>query len=92
MSLVNNRTFERSMGHWISRQDARFHLHTSEGQHYPLNQQVRSCLDLVLTNLTVVLVVGRPGNDARQLVSPLGCRGDAQRPALASGIGNGLRS
>ena len=41
MSLINNRTFERSMGHQISRQDARFHLHTSDGQHYLSNQQVR---------------------------------------------------
>ena len=43
MSLINNRVFERSMGHRISRGDARFHLHTSDGQHYPSNQQVRSC-------------------------------------------------
>ena len=47
MSLVNNRVFERSMGHQISREDARFHMHTSDGQHYPSNQQVRSCTDLV---------------------------------------------
>ena len=47
MSLVNNRVFERSMGHRISCEDAHFHLHTSDGQHYPLNQQVRSCTDLV---------------------------------------------
>ena len=46
MSLVNNRVFERSMGHRISREDARFHMHTSDGQHYPSNQQVRSCTDL----------------------------------------------
>ena len=46
MSLVNNRVFERSMGHCISREDARFHMHTSDGQHYPSNQQVRSCTDL----------------------------------------------
>ena len=46
MSLVNNRVFERSMGHQISRVDARFHLHTSDGQHYPSNQQVKSCTDL----------------------------------------------
>ena len=46
MSLINNRIFERSMGHRISRGDARFHLHTSDGQYYPLNQQVKSCTDL----------------------------------------------
>ena len=46
MSVVNNRVFERSMGHRISREDARFHMHTSDGQHYPSNQQVRSCTDL----------------------------------------------
>ena len=46
MSLVNNRVFERSMGHRISCEDARFHMHTSDGQHYPSNQQVRSCTDL----------------------------------------------
>ena len=46
MSLVNNRVFERSMGHRISREDARFHMHTSDGQHYPSNQQVKSCTDL----------------------------------------------
>ena len=46
MSLVNNRVFERSMGHRISREDAHFHLHTSDGQHYLSNQQVRSCTDL----------------------------------------------
>ena len=46
MSLVNSRVFERSMGHRISREDARFHMHTSDGQHYPSNQQVRSCADL----------------------------------------------
>ena len=46
MSLVNNRVFERSMGHRISHEDARFHMHTSDGQHYPSNQQVRSCTDL----------------------------------------------
>ena len=46
MSLVNSRVFERSMGHQISREDARFHMHTSDGQHYPSNQQVKSCTDL----------------------------------------------
>ena len=46
MSLVNNRVFERSMGHRISHEDARFHLHTSDGQHYLLNQQASSCTDL----------------------------------------------
>ena len=46
MSLVNNYVFERSMGHQISREDARFHMHTSDGQHYLSNQQVRSCTDL----------------------------------------------
>ena len=46
MSLVNNHVFERSMGHRISREDARFHMHTSDGQHYPSNQQVSSCTDL----------------------------------------------
>ena len=46
MSLVNSHVFERSMGHRISREDARFHMHTSDGQYYPLNQQVRSCTDL----------------------------------------------
>ena len=46
MSLINNRVFECSMGHRISREDARFHLHTSDGQHYPSNQQVKSCTDL----------------------------------------------
>ena len=46
MSLVNNRVFERSMGHRISREDACFHMHTSDGQHYPSNQQVRFCTDL----------------------------------------------
>ena len=46
MSLINNRTFKRSMGHQISCEDARFHLHTSDRQHYPSNQQVRSCTDL----------------------------------------------
>ena len=39
MSLVNSRTFEHSMGHWISCEDARFHMHTSDRQHYLLNQQ-----------------------------------------------------
>ena len=47
MSLVNSCVFERSMGHQISREDARFHMHTSDGQHYLSNQQVRSCTDLV---------------------------------------------
>ena len=65
MPLVNSHVFEHSMGHQISREDAHFHMHTSDGQHYPLNQQVRSCTDLVLTNLTIVLVVGRPCDDAR---------------------------
>ena len=46
MSLINNHTFERSMGHQISREDAWFHLHTSDGGHYLSNQQVRSCPDL----------------------------------------------
>ena len=46
MSLINNCTFERSMGHQISQEDTRFHMHTSDGQHYPSNQQVRSCSDL----------------------------------------------
>ena len=46
MSLVNNCVFERSMGHRISREDACFHMTTSDGQHYPSNQQVRSCTDL----------------------------------------------
>ena len=46
MSLINSRVFERSMGHRISREDARFHMHTSDGQHYPSNQQVKSCTDL----------------------------------------------
>ena len=46
MSLVNNRVFERSMGHQISREDAHFHMHTSDGQHYMSNQQVRFCTDL----------------------------------------------
>ena len=46
MSLVNSRVFERSMGHQISCEDARFHMHTSDGQHYLSNQQVRSCTDL----------------------------------------------
>ena len=46
MSLINNRVFEHSMGHRISREDARFHMHTSDGQHYPSNQQVRFCTDL----------------------------------------------
>ena len=64
MSLVNSCVFECSMGHRISREDARFHLHTSDGQHYPSNQQVRSCPDLGLTNLTAGLVVGRPCDDA----------------------------
>ena len=64
MSLINNRTFERSMGHQILREDTQFHLHTSDGQHYLSNQQVRSCTDLGLTNLTRVLVVGGPCDDA----------------------------
>ena len=63
MSLINSCTFERSMGHQISREDTQFHMHTSDSQHYPSNQQVRSCPDLGLTNLTVVLVVGRSGDD-----------------------------
>ena len=47
MSLVNSRVFERSMGYRISCEDACFHMHTSDGQHYPSNQQViRSCTDL----------------------------------------------
>ena len=46
MSLINSRVFERSMGHRISREDAHFHMHTSDGQHYPSNQQVKSCTDL----------------------------------------------
>ena len=46
MSLVNSHVFECSMGHRISREDACFHMHTSDGQHYPSNQQVRSCPDL----------------------------------------------
>ena len=46
MSLVNSRIFECSMGHQISHEDACFHMHTSDGQHYPSNQQVRSCTDL----------------------------------------------
>ena len=36
------------MGHQISQEDAQFHLHTSDGQHYPSNQQVGSCPDLVM--------------------------------------------
>ena len=31
MSLINNHTFECSMGHQISQEDARFHLHMSNG-------------------------------------------------------------
>ena len=46
MSLINNCVFEHSMGHRISREDAHFHMHTSDGQHYPSNQQVKSCTDL----------------------------------------------
>ena len=46
MSSINNCVFECSMGHRISREDARFHMHTSDGQHYLSNQQVRSCTDL----------------------------------------------
>ena len=46
MSLVNSHVFERSMGHQISCEDARFHMHTSDGQHYLSNQQVSSCTDL----------------------------------------------
>ena len=64
MSLINNHVFERSMGHRISCEDARFHMHTSDGQHYLSNQQVRSCPDLGLTNLTIALVVGGLGDDA----------------------------
>ena len=63
MSLVNSHVFERSMGHQISREDARFHMHTSDGQHYLSNQQVRSCTDLALASLTVVLIVGGPCDD-----------------------------
>ena len=64
MSLINNCTFEHSMGHQISYEDAWFHLHTSDGQYYLSNQQVRSCPDLGLTNLTIAFVVGGSGNDA----------------------------
>ena len=64
MSLINSRTFEQSMGHQISREDTHFHLHTSDGQHYPSNQQVRSCPDLGLTNLTIAFIVGGLGDDA----------------------------
>ena len=46
MSLINNRTFEYSVGHQILQEDTHFHLHTSDGQHYPSNQQVRSHPDL----------------------------------------------
>ena len=89
MSLINSHTFECSMGHQISWEDACFHLHTSDRQHYPSNQQVRSCPDLDLTNLTVVLVVGRLGDDARQLVSPLGGWGNTRQPALAPSPSDG---
>ena len=65
MSFVNNRTFKHSMGHQISCQDACFHLHTSDGQHYPSNQQVRHRQDSALLSLTGVLVVGGLGTDAR---------------------------
>ena len=64
MSLINNCTFERSMGHQISCQDACFHLHTSNGQHYLSNQQVRHPQDSALLILTGVLVVGGLGTDA----------------------------
>ena len=49
MSLINNHVFERSMGHRISREDARFHMHTSDGQHYvsvPLATLVQTSLGL----------------------------------------------
>ena len=49
MSLINNHTFEHSMGHQISHQDAHFHLHMSDGQHYPSNQQVRHRQDSTFT-------------------------------------------
>ena len=70
MSLINNRTFECSMGHQISHEDARFHLHTGDGQHYPSNQQVRSCTDLILTNLTVVCQGITPSNSKGGLPAP----------------------
>ena len=38
MSLINNHTFKRSMGNQISWEDACFHLHMSNGQHYLSNQ------------------------------------------------------
>ena len=89
MSLINNRTFERSMGHHISRQDACFHLHTSDGQHYPSNQQVRHRQDSALMSLIGVLIVGGLGANAWQLVPPLGSWGDAWWPALAPSSSNG---
>ena len=78
------------MGHQISRQDAHFYLHTSDGQHYPLNQQVRTPhLNSSDESNRGALVVGRFGLDAQQLVSSLGIRGNAQQSALAPNAGNG---
>ena len=49
MSLINNCTFEHSMGHQISWEDACFHLHTSDRQHYPSNQQVGCPIEVGLS-------------------------------------------
>ena len=80
MSLINNHTFECSMGHQISQQDALFHLHTSDGQHYLSNQQVMHHLDatLLASKQACFFIVGGFGFDARRVVSSLGGRGDAQ--------------
>ena len=43
VSLINNCTFECSMGHQISQEDTHFHLHTSDGQHYPCHHHDRLC-------------------------------------------------
>ena len=65
------------MEHQISRQDTRFHLHTSDGQYYLSNQQVRTPhLNSFDGFNRGALVVGRFGLDAQQLVSSLGARGN----------------
>ena len=89
MSLINNCTFEHSMGHQISQQDALFHLHTSDGQHYLSNQQVMCCFRFNLMNLTSAFIVGGLGLDARGMVPSLGTQSNAGRPAVASDPGNG---
>ena len=65
------------MGHYVSQMDAHHYLITPQGRAYLLNQQVASCFQTHLMNLTACCVVGQLGDDGEQLVQPLGSWGNS---------------